>query len=71
MSKKLIRDKNVKCVFRETEFNDSNIERLLNDAGVSFTELDPLGARIKPGPDAYQEIMLGIATSLQNCLSPK
>ncbi len=69
--KKLIRDKKVKCVFRETEFNDSNIERLLNDAGVTFTELDPLGARIKAGPDAYQEIMLGIASSLQNCLASK
>ncbi len=67
--KQLIQSQGVKCVFRETEFNDSKIELLLSDAGVKFTELDPLGARINAGPDAYQRIMLGLADTFAHCLA--
>ncbi len=66
--KTLIKDQKVRCVFRETEFNDSKMEELLKDAGVTFRELDPLGARIQAGIYAYQEIMLGIAKTMQSCL---
>ncbi|MBS0286531.1 MAG: zinc ABC transporter substrate-binding protein [Proteobacteria bacterium] len=68
-AKTLIHDKGVKCVFRETEFYDTNIERLLSEAGVKFTELDPLGARVKAGPGAYQEILLNLAQNMQSCLA--
>lgn len=66
--KTLIRQKNVKCVFRETEFNDSAMARLLSDDGVTFAELDPLGARILTSTNAYQEIMIKIALDLKSCL---
>ncbi len=66
--KELIEKNHVRCIFRETEFNDTKIESLLNKEGVTFVELDPLGARIKTDKDAYQTIMLGIAKNMGQCL---
>jgi len=31
--------------------------------------LDPLGAGIRPGPDAWFKLMRGLAASLRACLS--
>jgi zinc transport system substrate-binding protein len=66
--KQLIKDNNVKCVFRETEFNDTMTRQYLNGIGVNVEELDPLGARIPQGPQAYEKILLQLGDTLSSCL---
>lgn len=66
--KQLIQSHRVTCVFRETEFNDTMIREYLNDLGVHVAELDPLGARIPTGPDAYEQILLQLGNTFKSCL---
>ncbi len=68
MIKQLIQTHHVKCVFRETEFNDTMTQQYLSDVGVTVAELDPLGARLPKGPGIYEKIMLAIGDTLQSCL---
>ncbi|MBS0288855.1 MAG: zinc ABC transporter substrate-binding protein [Proteobacteria bacterium] len=67
--KTLIATHHVKCVFRETEFNDVKMTQLLNNIGVNLIELDPLGARVPAGPGAYEAILLAIANTFAQCLA--
>ena len=69
MIKNLIQTHHIKCVFRETEFNDTMTKQYLSDSGITVTELDPLGARLPKGPGVYEKIMLAIGDTLQSCLS--
>lgn len=67
----LIQSKHVKCVFRETEFNDTMVRNSLNNMGVKVAELDPLGARLAKGPDNYEKTLIGIGKTMQACLADK
>lgn len=64
----LVKSNDIKCVFRETEFNDNTIVQSLGKLNVKVAELDPLGARIPLGPNNYQEILQGLANTLKQCL---
>lgn len=67
----LIQTRHVRCVFRETEFSDTMVRNSLNNMGVTVEELDPLGARLKPGPHNYEETLLQIGKTMHSCLKPK
>jgi zinc transport system substrate-binding protein len=64
----LIQSQQVKCVFRETEFNDTLVANSLQSMGVKVAELDPLGAHQSKGPATYENIMLAIGKTMQKCL---
>lgn len=66
---KLIEAKKIRCVFRETEFNDTMILNALNKLPVTVAELDPLGVRQAPGPDNYEKTMLALGTTFKDCLA--
>jgi len=57
------------CVFREPRFTGPIVEALAAAAGSRIGQLDPEGALVEPGPDAYFTLMRGLATSLGDCLS--
>lgn len=71
MIKDLIQKQGIHCVFRETEFNDKLIQHSLNELGINVAELDPLGARQKPGPDNYEQTLNQLGKTLSECLQPK
>ena len=56
------------CVFKEPQFNPSALEIIAEGTDLKTGTLDPLGADIEPGPDAYFEIMRNMVTSLKDCL---
>jgi zinc transport system substrate-binding protein len=64
-----IQAEGVKCIFRETEFNDTMVRQYFSDKGVKVAELDPLGARIPAGVDAYEKIMVQLGHTFQSCLA--
>lgn len=72
MSLKLLRDKaraaGVKCVFREPQFDSPLVATVAQDIAARTAVLDPLGATIAPGPDAWFELMQGNVKSLLGCL---
>lgn len=69
--KALIGARDVKCIFKETEFSEKIIENSLGMLPVNIKELDPLGARIPQGPQHYEQTLLQLGKTVQECLQPK
>jgi zinc transport system substrate-binding protein len=63
----LIRDKGIKCIFSEPQYNPKIIETLGNDMNISTGVMDPLGAFIDAGPTMYVELINGITNSIKEC----
>ena len=58
----------VRCVFREPQFPPRLVETLVAGTAARTGELDPLGAGLVPGPDAWFALMRGLAADLAGCL---
>lgn len=59
----------VRCIFREPQFEPRLAEAVARGSDVRIGVLDPIGADVPPGPDAYAQLMWNIANSLVDCLS--
>lgn len=57
------------CVFAEPQFKPALAATVIEGTAARVAVLDPLGADLTPGPDAYFELMRGLARSLTGCLS--
>ena len=57
------------CVFAEQQFEPRLVETLIDGTQASTGVLDPLGSDVAIGPDAYPELLLQIARSLNECLA--
>ena len=62
-------DSGARCVFREPQFEPGLVRTVIEGTGAAADVLDPLGADIPPGEDAYFALMRRIAGSLASCLS--
>lgn len=61
-------EEDIHCVFKEPQFSSKTVEVLATEKDVSVVDLDPLGAELEPGPEAYFQLMRNIMASLQGCL---
>lgn len=57
------------CIFAEPQFEPRLVETLAAGTAVRIGELDPVGAGLEPGPDAYFQLMRGLAGDLVDCLA--
>ncbi len=65
----LIRERDIRCVFREPQFDSRIIPTVIEGTQARVAVLDPIGAELTPGQDMWHELVLSIATSLNTCLS--
>ena len=63
-----IRDTGAVCVFAEPQFRPAIVKAIVADTGAHIGTLDPLGANIAKGPDAYQAIIKQNVDALADCL---
>ena len=63
-----IRDTGAVCIFAEPQFRPAIVEAVISDTGIRAGTLDPLGAEINAGPDAYQKILEQNVAALVDCL---
>ena len=63
-----IREFGVACVFTEPQVNPARVTAMTEGTGVRIASLDPLGATLAPGPEAYFTLMRTLADSLVACL---
>ncbi len=68
--RRAIRAAEAVCVFAEPQFEPRLVETLVAGTPVRTGELDPVGADLEPGPDAYLQLMRGLADDLVGCLAP-
>ena len=59
------------CVFTEPQFRPALVDTVVAGSAARSALLDPLGADLPAGPDAYFALMRGLADSLVRCLAPK
>ncbi len=57
------------CLFSEPQFATALAETIARDVNARTGVLDPLGAALEPGPDAYFALMRGLARALVDCLA--
>jgi zinc transport system substrate-binding protein len=56
------------CVFAEPQFRPAVVAALVEGTGARAATLDPLGATLAPGPEAYFVLMRELADALVGCL---
>ncbi len=64
-----IRRDKAACVFAEPQFQPRLVGTVIEGTGARAATLDPLGAALKPGPDAYFQLLRNLAKDLDACLS--
>lgn len=57
------------CVFREPQYDGKVVATVIEGTGAKEGVLDPLGAGLDPGPQAYQQLLTKLADALRDCLS--
>lgn len=57
------------CVFAEPQFSQKLVNAVTEGTGARSGTLDPEGATIAEGPQAYMDLMRGLASGLKACLS--
>jgi len=60
----------VQCVFKEPQLPSAFIAPLIEGFPITIGTLDPLGADLSAGPDAYFQLMRNIATDFNACFTP-
>jgi len=63
-----IRSLGARCVFSEPQFSSAILGTLLEGTHTRTGTLDPLGAGLPAGPDAYFTLMRALGSSLAECL---
>jgi zinc transport system substrate-binding protein len=58
----------VRCLFSEPEYQPRLVEMLTEGMDIRHLVLDPLGAEIPPGPDAYEQMMRTLVDRVSGCL---
>ena len=58
-----------RCVFSEPQFEPRLVATVIEGTQAKTATLDPIGASLEPGPDAYFTLMRNTAASLIACLS--
>jgi zinc transport system substrate-binding protein len=66
--RKTIRERKARCVFAEPQFRPSIVTTVIEGTGARAATLDPLGASITPGEEAYFVLMRRLAADLVACL---
>lgn len=64
-----IRELGVRCVFGEPQFQSALVDTVVAGGSARRGVLDPLGAELPVGPDAYFLLLRGLSDSARRCLS--
>ena len=63
----VIKDKGIKCIFSEPQFNPKIISTIADDTNIKTGVFDPLGANIKSGKDLYFKLISKLGNALKGC----
>lgn len=63
-----IRELQARCVFSEPQFQPALVDTVIAGSDARKGVLDPLGAELTAGPDAYFQLLQNLADALRECL---
>lgn len=56
------------CVFREPQYDGKAVAAVIEDSAAREGVLDPVGASLTPGPQAYDQLLRQLAAGFVSCL---
>jgi zinc transport system substrate-binding protein len=66
--RKRLEESGARCVFSEPQFKPGLVATIIKGTQARSGVLDPIGADVKPGADAWFELMRNLANALVECL---
>jgi len=66
--RKRVTNDEIVCIFSEPQFEPALVQTLIAGTDVKSGVLDPLGAELAAGPDAYFQLLTNLTDSLRACL---
>ena len=63
----MIKDKGIKCIFSEPQFNPKIISTIAKDMNIKIGVFDPLGANINSDKDLYFKLISNLGNELKGC----
>lgn len=69
--RKKIIDVDARCVFSEPQFQPALAKTVIEGTAARSGVLDPVGAELKAGEEAYFVLMRNLAEALRGCLAPR
>ena len=63
----VIKDKGIKCIFSEPQFNPKIISTIAKDTNIKTGVFDPLGANINSDKDLYFKLISKLGEELKDC----
>ena len=63
----VIKDKGIKCIFSEPQFNPKIISTIAKDTNIKTGVFDPLGANINSDKDLYFNLISNLGNELKGC----
>lgn len=63
-----VRERQVRCVFSEPQFQPALVATIIAGSAARQGVLDPLGAELPAGPDAYFHLLEALAEAVRGCL---
>ena len=63
----VIKDKGIKCIFSEPQFNPKIISTIAEDTNIKTGVFDPLGANINSDKDLYFKLISNLGNELKGC----
>jgi acetyl/propionyl-CoA carboxylase alpha subunit len=66
--KDALSERDVVCLFLEPQYPERLLNSLKDGTDARIARLDPLGASIEPGVDAYPQLIADLAGALSDCL---
>ena len=63
----VIKDKEIKCIFSEPQFNPKIISTIAEDTNIKTGVFDPLGANINADKDLYFKLIGNLGNELKGC----
>jgi zinc transport system substrate-binding protein len=64
---KLIKEKNIKCIFSEPQFNPKLLNMIAKNTNTKTRVFDPLGSTFEPAKSLYFNLIRALASNLKGC----
>ena len=65
--RKRVVNEGIECVLAEPQYKKGLVKAVIEGTNSNTTVIDPLGVKLKPGPELYEQLIRNLATNLAGC----
>ncbi len=65
--RKRVVNEGIECVLAEPQYKKGLVKAVIEETNSNTTVIDPLGVKLKPGPELYEQLIRNLASNLAGC----